>query len=505
MQNNVIEYLEKTAARFPDKIAIEDEFSTVTFSELLDTAKSISGYLIEFGVKRNQPIAVLLPKSIKAVESFLGILYAGCFYVPIDISNPHDRIKSIFEKIEPNYIISENDICGDVISSSANKNIALIDYSRAILCKNKRNVFLDMIDTDPAYIISTSGSTGTPKGVVVTHRSIIDYIDWAVSVYDVKDTNVIGSQAPFVFDNSVLDIYLMLSTGAKLFLIPDNKFIFPSKLIDYIQEKEINFLFWVPSIMSNVMKTNALEGRGSINLTHILFAGEVMPSKVYMYWKKHIPKALYSNLYGPTEITVDCTYLILNADYSDEEEIPIGHPCKNTNILIIGEDNSAITKPNELGELCVRGSSLAAGYYNDWKKTAESFIQNPLNPHYPELIYRTGDLVCYNELGELMYKGRKDSQIKHMGYRIELGEIETAALAIDGVDKACVLYESQEKNIILIYESSVALTKKDILIGLHGKLPKYMMPSRFTILDEMPLNSNGKIDRSMLKEICIDV
>ena len=168
-------------------------------------------------------------------------------------------------------------------------------------------------------------------------------------------------------------------------------------------------------------------------------------------------------------------------------------------VFILDNNNHIITNFNTVGELCIRGSALAIGYYNNPDKTAESFIQNPLNKAYAEKIYRTGDLAYYNDRGELMYKGRKDFQIKHMGYRIELGEIETAILGINGIDNACVLYDTEIKSIVLIYETTLEIEQKDILLGLHSKLPKYMLPSKCIKLDSMPLNVNGKIDRNKLK------
>ena len=166
---------------------------------------------------------------------------------------------------------------------------------------------------------------------------------------------------------------------------------------------------------------------------------------------------------------------------------------------MLDENDKLVTDKNILGELCIRGSSLAHGYYNNPEKTNAAFTQNPLNNAYPEKIYRTGDIVYYNEYGELMYKGRKDFQIKHQGYRIELGEIETAVLAIDGIFNACVLYDDENKNIVLIYEGNIE--QREILLALRDKLPKYMLPSKFIKLSEMPLNINGKIDRVKLRKL----
>jgi D-alanine--poly(phosphoribitol) ligase subunit 1 len=499
---NVIEYLEEIAKRYPDRIAIEDEFNSITFQGLKDNAIKLSGYLIDSGLQPGQPVAVFMPKSVKAVEVFLAVLYAGGFYVPLDISNPKLRIDSILKNIEPKFVISEGKYLH--LLNGIYDDRCLVDIEGITNCSLRTN-YATLIDTDPAYLINTSGSTGTPKGVLINHRSIIDYINWAINVYKVDETMVIGNQAPFVFDNSVLDIYLMLATGAKLVLIPEKIFMFPVQLIDYLESHKINFIFWVPSIMSNVMKVDAFKERKLKELSHILFAGEVMPTKVFLYWKKHIPTALFSNLYGPTEITVDCTYIILDRDYSPHDSLPIGIPCANTSILVLNEDDELVSDKNITGELCVRGSSLSMGYYNNPQKTSMAFVQNPLNNNYPELIYRTGDLVFYNELGELMYKGRKDFQVKHMGYRIELGEIETAASSLILIDKSCVLYDHNKNQIVLIYESSSELSRKDILLSLHKLLPKYMLPTRFELIKEIPLTVNGKIDRLKLTQQFIDV
>ena len=498
MQHNILEYLEKTVIKFPNKIAVEDENGSVTFRQLRQNALSISNFLIKNGYSGCKPVPVLVNKSIMAIECFLGVLYAGGFYVPLDVSNPKRRIHSILENIAPDFMLLDNKY-KDILSG-LNNTIKCLVVNEDVMSEQQFEYFSSNIDTDPAYLINTSGSTGNPKGVVISHRSVIDYIDWASDTYGVNESHIIGNQAPFVFDNSVLDIYLMISTGAKLILIPDKTFMFPVNLINYIDEKKISFIFWVPSIMLNVMKVNALKSKKSDSLSHILFAGEVMHAKVLNYWREHYPLAIFPNLYGPTEITVDCTYYIFERNFDNNDELPIGFPCKNSDILILNEDNNLVSTKDKIGELCVRGSSLALGYYNDFEKTSSVFIQNPLNKNYPERIYRTGDLVCYNELGEILYKGRKDFQIKHMGYRIELGEIENAILSLNGIDNGCVMYDREDKKIVLLYESKQHLSQKDILLGLHDLLPKYMLPNKFIMIEKIPLNINGKIDRARISD-----
>ncbi len=499
MQKNILEYLKNTVRTYPNKTAIIDEKGNISFQCLQKQSKNIASYLQSKNINRNLPIGIFLPKSIEAIKSFLGIVYNGDFYVPLDIKNPISRIEAIIKNLDLKYIITDIDNA-KLLDELKNIEIILLDDINF-----EKNIEFDFtnynlsIDTDPAYIINTSGSTGTPKGVVVSHRSVIDYIDWSIETFKIDSSFKIGNQAPFIFDNSVLDIYLMLSTGATLNLIPENLFIFPLKLIEYLENEKINFIFWVPSIMANIVTLDLLKNR-NLELRFVSFAGEIMPTKIMNYWKNYIPNALFVNLYGPTEITVDCTYFIVNRDFKDDEPLPIGYPCKNTDILVLDDKNNLVTKINSTGELCVRGSSLALGYYNDFERTANVFTQNPLNKSYPEKIYRTGDIVYYNELGELIYKGRKDFQIKHMGYRIELGEIETAILSISEINNACILYDEENKHLVLIYESSSNITKNEILVSLSDKLPKYMIPNKFILLDKIPLNVSGKIDRSYLKK-----
>ena len=222
-----------------------------------------------------------------------------------------------------------------------------------------------------------------------------------------------------------------------------------------------------------------------------------MPNKILNIWRKYIPNAIYANLYGPTEITDACTYYLVNREFADEEPLPIGLPMKNTDVLILNERNQLVDN-EEIGELYVRGTSLSLGYYNNYEKTREVFVQNPLNTKYPEIIYRTGDLARYNEKGEILYVSRKDFQIKHMGHRIELGEIETAVSSIDGIAMNCCLYDEKRSKIVLVTEGVLEL--QEINEKIKDLIPEYMLPDRLIQVEKMPVNANGKIDRAKLKE-----
>lgn len=497
MQKNVIEYLDQTVALFPEKVAVKDSVGEISFSELQQASYQIAGKLRGKGLFAS-PICVYIPKGCQMIEAFAGINRSGNFYVPLDTKSPESRVLSIINVLESKAIITNRQNC-DKLRSLCDKDIIVIEDVLETT-SSEWSVSDKQIDTDPVYSIFTSGSTGTPKGVVISHRGVIDYIDWAVSTFGIDSTYTIGNQAPFYFDNSTLDIYLMYATGATLCIIPESCFAFPAKLIDYLNDNKISFVFWVPFVLVNVANLNIFASKKPEYLKDVFFAGEVMPNKHLNYWRKHLPNCRYANLYGPTEITVDCTYYVVNREFSDDEPLPIGIPCKNSDVLIL-VDRKRLAKNGEQGELCVRGTSLALGYYNNPEKTKDAFIQNPLNTHYPETIYCTGDMVYTNEYGEIMYVGRIDSQIKHNGYRIELGEIETAVLGTNMVKNCCVVYDFTHKSIVLFYLSENDINMANFRKLLITKIPKYMMPSTYNCVEEMKTNSNGKIDRLYYKNL----
>lgn len=496
MQKSVIEYLSETVERFPEKVAVKDAEISITFSELWRNAKKISSAIINLNIGLNNPVGVYIPKGCKMIEAFAGINMSGNFYVPLDTKSPAARVESIISTLESKVLITDRTHY-DALKAFSNAKILIIEEIIESDI-NPTDAFIQLerqIDTDPVYSIFTSGSTGTPKGVVVSHRGVIDYIDWANECFQFDSNAIIGNQAPFYFDNSTLDIYLMYSTGATLNIIPESCFAFPAKLVDYLNEERISFVFWVPFVLVNVANLNIFETKKPLYMKDVFFAGEVMPNKHLNYWRKHLPKCRYANLYGPTEITVDCTYYEVKREFSDTESLPIGFPCKNSDVMIL-VDRKRLAQKGEHGELCVRGSSLALGYYNNPEKTKDAFIQNPLQPHYPEIIYCTGDVVYENEYGEIMYVGRVDSQIKHNGYRIELGEIETAILGSYMVDNCCVVYDYANKKIVLFYQAAEELNMANFRKALSNSIPRYMLPSEYHREEVLKQNGSGKIDRA---------
>lgn len=501
MKTNVIEYLIEAAQKYPNKVAFVDENRQLTFGELDREAKKVAAAILRVcGPIKNRPIVVYMEKSVDSIVSFLGAVYSGNFYSPIDIKMPQERIKRILDVLEPEFVI-----CGVnrlEAFEQPDRQLPLEQILADTAEPETANVFRQVLDTDPVYVLFTSGSTGQPKGVVISHRGVIDYAEWLEETFHFSSDTIFGNQAPFYFDNSILDIYSTLKNGAEMVIIPERLFLFPGSLVEYINVRKINTLFWVPSALIGVANSGVLETTEIPLLQKVLFCGEVMPNKQLNIWRKRYPDILYANLYGPTEITDVCTYYIVDRQFADSDPLPIGAPCRNTEILVLNETDQVV-QGDETGELCVRGSCLSSGYYNNKEKSDAVFVQNPLNSLYRDIIYRTGDLVKYNEFGEIIYLGRKDFQIKYQGYRIELGEIETAAYGIPQMRQCCAVYDADHQRIVLccvLDASDTSMSEREIFAFLKGRLPSYMLPKRIMTRDTLPLNTNGKIDRLALKK-----
>ena len=503
VQTNVLDYFKQgSLANFPDKIAVIDHDRRFTFAELERFAKNCAALILQRTTAFNQPIAVYLPKCAETIIANLGILYSGNCYANLDLKSPPERLKAILLNLGNSILITSAAHAAALVELGVPES-QLLMIEKAFSTEESHNLTLlsrrleRVIDTDPLCIIHTSGSTGIPKGVALNHRSTIDFMDWVFQKLGLDGSEIIGSLSPFYFDIYTLELYLSLAKGATLVIIPEQRAAFPAKLLDFMIAESISFIFWVPTVMVNIANLDLLAERKLESLRKIFFAGEVFPTRPLNYWRRHLPETLFVNLYGPIEISVDCTYYIVDREMADDEKLPIGFPCRNTDILILNDNNLPV-EGDEPGELCIRGSSLAMGYWNNPERTAQAFVQNPLNPHYPELIYRSGDLVYRNERGEIMFIGRKDFQIKHLGYRIELGEIEHAVLQLEGIRNACVVYQKERKEITLFFESDHELTPAVLRNQLTAFLPKYMLPTVFNRLEQLPKNPNGKIDRRNL-------
>lgn len=502
---HITQYLDETVALHPDRIAVRDGERKMTFRELYERILAeAQGISKKLGGRTKQIVGVFLPKSIEAVISDIAILYSGNAYMNLDVKNPNQRICSILGQTRPSLLIVGNDTgqFGDEMPVYSLKDSTLsLENKEKILAIRKQ-----CIDTDLLCLINTSGSTGIPKAVALNHRNFIDFTEAVRDAALAGENEIVGSLSPAVFDIFSFELCMMMAYGSSIVILPESFAAFPARLLELLQKYDVSFIFWVPTIMVNIAN---LELLGQIHLPAlktIWFAGEVFPTAKFNYWRRQLPRATFANFYGPIEITLDCLYYVADKTLPDDMPIPIGRPFRNTEVMVLDDDNKLIDsgKPSTEGELCVRGSSLAMGYYNNPEKTSAAFTQNPLNTAYPEIIYRTGDIVVWNENGDLVFRGRKDTLIKHAGYRIELGEIEHVAIATGLVANCCAMYDSVTKKIVFAYEATTPLPEKTLRQTLGNILPRYMVPGVYRHLESMPRNANGKIDRLLLKRECLD-
>ncbi len=497
---NVLEYIENTVAKMPEKIAVIDESHKISYQDLLINSKKIGSYLSD-KIEAKNPIPVFMDKSIETLSSFFGIVYAGCFYILINPELPTPRIEQIIKVVEPKIIITDYKHKEQAKEIFKNTDIKYVeDLLKTEICDKKiKNIREKMISSEPLYANFTSGSTGIPKGVVVSHRTVIDFIENFTQTFNITEKDIIGNQAPFDFDVSVKDIYSSIKKGATLVIIPKRLFSSPAELLDYICKNRVTTMIWAVSALCLITTFHGLDYKVPKDVNKVLFSGEIMPIKHLKQWMEHLPNAMFVNLYGPTEITCNCTYHIIDKNRDYQEKIPIGKPFINEKVFLLDENNKEILEKDKIGEICVGDTAIALGYYNNKEQTEKSFVQNPLNDKYIEYIYRTGDLGKYGEDNEMYFMGRKDFQIKYLGHRIELEEIEKAMMQIEEVKRACCIFDEKKSKLYGFYVGEI--DKKELHKILKQTLPIYMIPGMLKNIENMPLTKNGKIDRKELYSI----
>ena len=503
IQTNILEYLEKTVKEVPDKTAYTDGKHGLTFAEVFRYSRAIGSYLSREGFYR-EPVVIYMKKSPEAVAAFYGAVYGRCFYVPFDEEMPEYRVSLILETLKPRLMICD---------AYTEKKLAKIGFSGRTLRfedavkteiqdRKLAEIREASMDTDPIYIVFTSGSTGVPKGVAACHRSVLDYVENLSRVLGFNRETVFGNQSPLYFDACLKELYPTMMFGATTYLIPKSLFMFPVKLVEYLNENQINTVCWVVSALTMISSMGTFDKVVPKYLHTVAFGSEVFPIKQFNLWRQALPGAQFTNLYGPTECTGMSCYYRVNREFGPDDVIPIGRPFKNTEILLLNDEDQ-LAGEGETGEICIRGTCVTLGYYRNPEKTKEVFVQNPLNDCYPELIYRTGDIGRYNEFGELVFVSRKDHQIKHMGHRIELGEIEVHVNQMAGIRMSCCVYDKEREKIVLFYVGDAE--GKDIIKALKEKLPRYMIPNLVEKIEEMPFTANGKLNRMELKNRCANL
>lgn len=557
---NVLEWLEATITKSPEKIAFSDTENSITFAQVYDIARNTGAYLIEkLGVDRT-PVAVFAGRKMVTPAYFLGVVYAGRPYAPIDASLPDKRIEKILENLCPRAIVADREslehvesivdelaksegfeqpqifVAEDIsrfewiVGADGNCKISESTGDAVTVCEEETDgnaaenekdtdggvvavrveetddkspeklaaVRRQMSMTDPLYIIYTSGSTGNPKGVMTSHLSLMTYINAYCDVMHIEERDVLGNQSPLDYIAAIRDIYLPLKTGCSTAIIPKEYFMEPNALFDYMNEKKVSSVGWSVSAFTILTSLGAFEEVGLKSLRKICFSGSVMPCRVLRKWQENLPEAHFVNQYGPTEATASCTYYSVDHTVEEDEVLPIGKAYDNYRVFLIDEHGNE-PAVGEQGEICVCGPILALGYYNDWKRTDAAFTLNPINKAYPERMYRTGDYGRLDEDGILHFCGRMDRQIKHMGHRVELDEVEHAANVVEGVAESCVIYNKAKEVLILFYTGDC--DRRSLALALRDELPGFMVPRKIKKLKQLPKLPNGKYDMKKLEEM----
>ena len=507
------QYFTQSALLYPKKCAVSCDSERITYEEMENFTNGFARYLQKAGISRGAFIPFFMKKGINSIKAILGILKADCAYIPIDVNSPEQRLKSILSSSESQLVIADSTSQARLQELLKNSNIKIINidnFTDEDIEKNCSPIKYQNLSIDLAYVLFTSGSTGTPKGVMIPHKAITDYIDWCVDTYAISDSDNISNHAPLYFDNSTFDLYTAFKSGATLHLVPDELNAVIPRLVKWLNEKRISIFFCVPSVPTMLLKSRRLKEDSFPDLKHLICAGEVLSPRVLSELSQLYPHVQLTNMYGPTEITVDCSYYIAHKDNLPTANVPIGKARKNMELFVRQESGELSQKEGAKGELLVRGTSVAYGYLGEPEKTSKVFIQNPNNTYFYDPLYCTGDRVEIDKDSNFLFLGRADDQIKFLGYRIELGEIETNLNATESVDEAIVVFnnsdEEQFREIGALVRLKENFSLEQLNTEVKARLPSYMLPTRIMeVSGNFPQTPNGKYDRRKSLELVFEL
>jgi L-proline---[L-prolyl-carrier protein] ligase len=511
--------LTESAQRTPEAEAVAFEDQRLSYGELDRLSDRLAHALVDEGVEPGDRVGIEMPKSAGSLIAIHGVLKAGAVYVPLDPGAPPRRVADIVSNCGIRTIVaagSEAAAVGAIARHAPLDTVAFIDTHDECALDGlplRRIAWTDVLartDTSPpstagaahdlAYILYTSGSTGVPKGVMVSHANALAFVNWAATEFGVGSADRLSSHAPLHFDLSIFDIFAAMKTGASVALVPDGTSTFPIRLARWIEANRITLWYSVPSVLTLLLLRGRLDAVDLSRLRLVLFAGEVFPVRYLGPVMRALPHAAFANLYGPTETNVITCYRVPSAPVEDADPIPIGRPCSGADLLVINDAGETVVAAGDTGELCARGPTVARGYWGDGERTAQRFVDVGSIDGVTERMYRTGDVVMFDPDGNYRLVGRRDRMIKSRGYRIELDEIEIVLNAHPWIEEAAVVAVPDEMigNRILGFvapSKGAALAAGDVRDHCLQKLPRYMVPERFALLDRLPRTSTGKIDR----------
>lgn len=496
---NILTRFEEIAAAQGEKRAVADETRSYSFAALRQTAACL-GAEVFARQPEGGPVGVVVRRGADTAALFFAAVYGGCFYVPLDPDMPPHKLETILSDAGIRLVLGAEEDAP--VLEAAGFGGCLLKLEDAA----PEPIPLPPAQADtPLYMVYTSGSTGRPKGVLKSHGAMASFIAAYTARFGLSGEEIIGNQNPFFFDAAAKDLYYMACTGATLEVIPSEKFIFPVRLLEYLNAREISYICWVPTALAIVTQLNTFRQILPQSLRHVFFVGEPFPIKQLHKWISTLPDLHYVNLYGSSELAgICCAYEIPRGVLP--QTLPMGKPLPNCRVFLRGEEGF-LTEPGVLGEVWIASPALALEYWGDPEKSAAAFTLERLPDGSSARVLHSGDLAEYDAEGNLVFVSRKDFQIKHMGRRIELGEIESVADGLPELARCCCLYNETKKRIELFCELNEGCAGENAPDGkaiqslLRPLLSDYMLPAKIHVLDKLPINPNGKLHRQAMKEM----
>lgn len=519
------------ADKDPHALAVTDGALHLSYGALEERSEAMAGVFAARGLRPDDRLCLLLPKSATAICAMLAALSCGAIYSPLDTSSPAPRLSRAIGLCEPRALVADRryrslvrecaEVLGDAMprvwwTGSTAEAIQGPDEGFELEFEDSLEVELSQASrqnadggpklaapSELAYIIFTSGSTGAPKGVPIKHSSVIHFSEWLAKSLGLGPGERISGHPPFNFDLSVLDIYGALTAGAHLCLVPDSVNMLPGLLAGFIREADLTQWSSVPAALSAMVARDVIEPDDFPQLRRILWCGDALAPATAAYLRRRLPRTQLVNLYGPTETTVASSYHVLPAASSkDDEPIPIGRPLPGERFAVLDGELRPVGT-DQIGDLYIAGAGQSPGYWRDPETTSNAFVR--ISPDDGEIWYRTGDLARVDATGVFHFHGRTDRQIKSRGYRIELDEIAAAMRALRDVAEVAVVavpvtgMEGHRVCVAYVLTSGAGDSPAALRRALMESLPAYMVPVEWLCLDELPRTANGKVDHAAVE------
>jgi amino acid adenylation domain-containing protein len=520
------DWVTRQAERRPQAVAVVFGSERLTYGQLEKKSNQLARLLKEGGCRKGDRVCFLMPKSPAAIVSMIGILRAGCIHVPVDPASPPLRIRKILESCENRWVLAAGPVhalLSELLADDslrAGISVGWLERQKPAAASFRAEWSLDDLllaepapvpqqtsASDAAHILFTSGSTGMPKGVVITHSSVVHFVEWGLRHFGIDSSDRLSGHTPLHFDLSTFDVFGTLAAGAELHMLSHEDVLSPFKLAEFICNAGLTQWFSVPSVLNYLAKFDVVRPNDFPLLKRVLWCGEVLPSPALIYWMQRLPHVRFTNLYGPTETTIASSFYDVPACPADEKApIPIGRACDGEDLLVLDENLQPVS-PGATGDLYIGGVGLSPGYWHDPERTAAAFLCDPRGSNPNDRIYRTGDLARCGKDGLVYFIGRSDTQIKSRGYRIELGEIEAALSSLPCLQESAVVaiessgFESSLICSAYVLQPGSQSTHTSVSKELRKHIPAYMIPVRWMACRTLPKNTNGKIDRPRLKEL----